>query len=218
MQIAVIGNESNVEELKQKFGPSHSYMLNAVKSLITNNIKNAQLVFDFLPDENESIRYDEIDVPIFVNTTYCTLSSLLNRLKVNEHKRDSIFGFCGWPTFVNRNVLEVTAITDNVERLEGICSQLNTEYVCIKDRVGMATPRVIAMIINEAYYTLEEGIAKQEEIDLAMKLGTGYPYGPFEWANRIGLFHVTKLLDVMYEDTGDDRYKVCDLLRNEGNN
>src|ERR1700710_2457559 len=47
--------------------------------------------------------------------------------------------------------------------------------------------RVVAMIINEAYYALDAGVSSKESIDLAMKLGTGYPYGPFEWADRIGL-------------------------------
>jgi 3-hydroxybutyryl-CoA dehydrogenase len=71
------------------------------------------------------------------------------------------------------------------------------------------------MIINEAYYTLEEGTANRGDIDLAMKLGTNYPYGPFEWAQRIGIHHLVKLLDALHQDTHDERYKVCNLLRNE---
>jgi 3-hydroxybutyryl-CoA dehydrogenase len=68
------------------------------------------------------------------------------------------------------------------------------------------------MIINEAYLTLEEGIASREDIDLAMKLGTNYPYGPFEWADRIGLGNVVRVLRGAQKETGDERYEVCRLL------
>jgi 3-hydroxybutyryl-CoA dehydrogenase len=103
----------------------------------------------------------------------------------------------------------------NESLLKEICSQLGTDFVCVEDRVGLVTPRVICMIINEAYYTLEEGTATRSDIDLAMKLGTNYPYGPFEWANRIGIHRVIELLTSVYHDTKDDRYKVCPMLKSE---
>jgi len=87
--------------------------------------------------------------------------------------------------------------------------------VIVEDRVGMVTPRVICMIINEAYYTTMEGTATKEDIDLAMKLGTNYPFGPFEWALNIGVENVFELLEALYEDTKDDRYRICPLLKKE---
>ena len=71
------------------------------------------------------------------------------------------------------------------------------------------------MIINEAYYTLQEGTASRADIDTAMKLGTNYPFGPFEWSKRIGIKTIVKLLDNIYADTHDERYKICPLLRSE---
>lgn len=71
------------------------------------------------------------------------------------------------------------------------------------------------MIINEAYYTVQEGTASRLDIDQAMKLGTNYPYGPFEWCQRIGIKHVYELLEAVYEDTHDERYKICSLLKRE---
>ena len=71
------------------------------------------------------------------------------------------------------------------------------------------------MIINEAYYTVEEGTATREDVDMAMKLGTNYPFGPFEWCERIGSKNVCGLLDAVYEDTKDERYSICRLLRDE---
>jgi 3-hydroxybutyryl-CoA dehydrogenase len=64
----------------------------------------------------------------------------------------------------------------------------------VPDVPGFITARVIAMIVNEAWFALEEGISTKEDIDIAMRLGTNYPYGPFEWGNQIGLENVYALL------------------------
>jgi 3-hydroxybutyryl-CoA dehydrogenase len=77
----------------------------------------------------------------------------------------------------------------------------------------MVSPRVVCMIINEAFYTNAEGTASEKDIDLAMKLGTNYPLGPFEWAEKIGIENVYEVLEAVYEDTGDERYKINPQLK-----
>jgi 3-hydroxybutyryl-CoA dehydrogenase len=62
---------------------------------------------------------------------------------------------------------------------------------------------------------VQEGTATRDDIDMAMKSGTNYPYGPFEWSRRIGIRHVYELLEAVYEDTKDERYKICALLKKE---
>ena len=98
---------------------------------------------------------------------------------------------------------------------EQLKKNLNIEAIHVIDRVGMVTPRVIFMMINEAYYTLQEGTANKEDINIAMKLGTNYPYGPFEWAEKTGIRHVAETLEALYEDTHDERYRICPLLKTE---
>ena len=85
----------------------------------------------------------------------------------------------------------------------------------MKDQVGMVTPRIICMIINEAYYAVEENVASRSDIDLAMKLGTNYPFGPFEWCDKIGIKNVHRLLKEVFANTNDERYKICSLLEIE---
>lgn len=215
MQILVVGSTSNLEELRQKFGPKHIYLLEESGEDSIESIYEADVVFDFVSDSRAiNSRYLNFTNPVFFNTALITLSELLPQADFSQ--RDSFFGFCGIPTFVNRSVLEVSLSSKkNESLLKEICSQLDTDFVCVEDRVGLVTPRVICMIINEAYYTLEEGTATRGDIDLAMRLGTNYPYGPFEWAKRIGIHHVIKLLTSVHRDTKDDRYKVCALLRSE---
>lgn len=92
-------------------------------------------------------------------------------------------------------------------------NELGWNYEIVGDRVGMVTPRVIFMIINEACFALQEGTAGKEDIDRSMKLGTNYPKGPFEWADQIGIRDTYETLNAIFTDTGDERYKVCPLLK-----
>ncbi len=85
----------------------------------------------------------------------------------------------------------------------------------MSDIPGFITPRVISMIINEAYFALAQGVSTPEEIDKAMKLGTAYPYGPLEWATRIGLQNIVTLLQKL--SVAQSRYAPCELLVQETN-
>jgi 3-hydroxybutyryl-CoA dehydrogenase len=77
----------------------------------------------------------------------------------------------------------------------------------------LITPRVIATIVNEAYFALEQNVSTKEEIDIAMKLGTNYPMGPFEWSRKIGLKNIYSLLQKL--SLTNERYQPCELLRTE---
>ena len=72
---------------------------------------------------------------------------------------------------------------------------------------------MLAAIINEAYLSLEEEVSTKEEIDTAMKLGTNYPFGPFEWAVRIGIERIYELLKEMA--VKDKHYEPAALLKKE---
>ncbi|MEY4930627.1 MAG: hypothetical protein RI909_1351 [Bacteroidota bacterium] len=215
MQILVIGHVLNLEELKQKFGPQNNYKFVESGGDVSDTIHGADVVFDFNPNMSfMKATYSQFENPVFLNTSLISLTELF--AQANLRARSSFFGFCGLPTFFNRPVLELSIGPQKDEiLLKSICSNLATDFVCVDDRVGLVTPRVVCMIINEAYYTLEEGTASREDIDLAMKLGTNYPYGPFEWASRIGIKNVIELLEAVYNDTQDDRYQICPLLKRE---
>lgn len=75
-------------------------------------------------------------------------------------------------------------------------------------------PRILSTIVNEAYYALEDKVANKEDIDRAMKFGVNYPSGPFEWSKGREKF-IVELLDNLFHKTKSDRYKVCNLLRQE---
>jgi 3-hydroxybutyryl-CoA dehydrogenase len=217
MNILIIGGEENFKECQQKFGAAQSYTLTHHQQEGALLFNQQDVVFDFCIDKDHSqmeVYRDHPGVVAFLNTTKVSLTKLATSLNLDINC--SLFGFAGLPTFLSRPVLETSLFKKgHTSKLEDICKNLNTEFQIVEDRVGLVTPRVICMIINEAYYTVEEGTASREDIDLAMKLGTNYPYGPFEWAQKIGVRNVYEVLSAVYEDTKDERYKICSLLTKE---
>ncbi len=217
MTILTVGSENSHDECRAKFGGQHNYISTQGQEIEEKLFSEIDVVFDFtiadFPHQME-VYGNHPKLTVFLNTTLKNLQELGSHV---DHKLSaSVFGFCGLPTFLNRPVLETSLYKEfDGNKLMTICEQLKTEYVTVEDSVGLVTPRVICMIINEAYFTVEEGTATREDIDLAMKLGTNYPYGPFEWAQKIGIRNVYKVLRAVYEDTKDERYKICPLLRKE---
>lgn len=216
MRILIVGDEHHVEECKQKLGSSHTYSAVPDHTNLQKHMRDKDIIFDFLIDHEfeEFENYLESPCPIFLNTAKISLTELSNT--VDNRVKSTIFGFNGLPTFFNRAILEVSVFkNEDLKKLESITKALATEFLVVEDRVGLVTPRVICMIINEAYYTVQEGTATREDIDVAMKLGTNYPFGPFEWCQRIGIRNVYELLEAVYDDTKDERYKICPLLKRE---
>ena len=215
MNILVIGEEIHLEECKTKFGAQHTYVFEKGHQEAERFISRQDVTFDFLIDQfpaQMEIYRDHPAAVAFLHTAKTTLLELV--LSLGQPISSTLFGFNGLPTFLNREVLEVSLLDSTTAPvLAGLCAKLSTPFLTVADRVGMVTPRVICMIINEAYYTLHEGTATKEDIDLSMKLGTNYPYGPFAWCQRIGVRHVYELLSAVYHDTKDERYKICPLLK-----
>lgn len=121
--------------------------------------------------------------------------------------------FNGWNTLFNPKNIEIAAPEQFKNHITDITKLLNWNYTLVPDVSGMITPKVVSMIINEAYYALEENVSTKSDIDIAMKLGTNYPYGPFEWAERIGLEHIYKLLKNL--SISDKRFVVAKALEVE---
>ena len=216
MKILVIGTPEDLMECRDKFGNAREYSQPGSRDEAVSSFLPGDVIFDFTIHDSpgEFAKYARRPVTVFLNTCMVTLSSL--SYNVEAGGSFSAFGFNGLRSMLNRKFLEVSLLrTEDKIALEEICDRLNTSYLIVDDRVGLVTPRVVCMIINEAYFTVQEGTATKEDIDLAMKLGTNYPFGPFEWCRRIGVKNVYKLLRALYDDTQDERYKVCPLLKKE---
>ena len=83
----------------------------------------------------------------------------------------------------------------------------------IADYPGMLIWRTVAMIINEALDALQKGVASEQDIDTAMRLGVNYPYGPLAWGAQLGWQRILRLLENLQHHYGEERYRPCSLLR-----
>jgi len=105
---------------------------------------------------------------------------------------------------------------EHKENLSKIFEGLNLSLHLVEEiGIGFTFPRITSMVINEAYFAKEEGLASNEDLDTAMKFGVNYPLGPLDWATRTGAKHVVTLLDELYTVTGDPRYRASSALRLE---
>lgn len=218
MQIIAIGDDQRYEELRKKLA---SLQIDITR--ITDveeemdEIKTADIIFDlnFDDDADNLAFYATLkDKYIFVSAVKTSLAEQVYVL--GEKLKCKLIGMNAIPTFIDRERWELSLYYSFMaEDVQKIMSQLKINYDIVADRVGMVTPRILFMIINEACYTLQEGTASIEDIDQGMKLGTSYPFGPFEWCDRIGITDVFETLVSIYEDTKEERYKICPLLKNK---
>lgn len=214
-EILVLGNARQIQEFKTKVQTKEEIIFDSSRSYNSAQLRQFDVIFDFLFDEDIEVLEDYVgnaNQVVFVNSVKTTLGEIC---LVLDNPKAEFIGMNGLPTFLNKKHWEIVNKIKNHKRLESILKSLGLSYYLVDDRVGMVGARVISMIINEAYYTVMEGVANKNDIDTSMKLGTNYPYGPFEWCNIIGIQHVYDLLDAIHNDTGDPRYVVCPLLKQE---
>jgi 3-hydroxybutyryl-CoA dehydrogenase len=111
-------------------------------------------------------------------------------------------------------IIRGLATADEVyQTIEDITRKLNKVPVEVNDFPGFVSNRILMPMINEAIYTLYEGVATKEAIDEVMKLGMNHPMGPLTLADFIGLDTCLYIMETLHEGFGDDKYRPCPLLR-----
>ena len=159
------------------------------------------IYFD-LTFEEQGFTFEKIiDKPVFISSVLQASTAFANNfIRIN-----------GWNSFLENEILELVITDSNKQFATDALQQLGWQHCIAPDEPGMIAPRIISMIVNEAYYAFGEGVSTKQDIDIAMKLGTNYPYGPFEWSEKIGLQKIYSLLKVLALQ--DDRYTIAPALK-----
>lgn len=196
MQIVVKGSPRQQKAFLSKTWPANSQFYWYGADTLP---EKADVWFDLSCEEEGPAFATLADTIVFANAVLLTNASLPEHyVRINA-----------WQGFWERPVLEIAATT-HLPAVQAMMDQLNWTFTLAPDEPGLIAARIIAMIINEAYFALGEDVSSKADIDTAMKLGTNYPYGPFEWCEKIGIQPVYRLLTILAEE--DERYKPAPAL------
>ncbi len=191
------------------------------KSEFTDDIKSADIIINStnypVYEKSEELQYiDDVTpehIPILTSSLCVSVSEQCAMVKSPAR----LIGIGLYDTFSKAKRIEIapSKITDSavLKNAENFLAGAGISYSVVPDRVGMIFPRIVSMIINEAIQVYSEQIASKEDIDTAMKLGTNYPFGPLEWADRIGIGLVYNILRALQKDFGEDRYRPHPTLK-----
>ena len=100
-----------------------------------------------------------------------------------------------------------------VEKIKAISVEIGKTPVQVNEAAGFVVNRILIPMINEGIGIYADGVASVEGIDTAMKLGANHPMGPLELGDFIGLDICLAIMDVLYKETGDSKYRACPLIR-----
>ena len=200
MKLVVAGAENNMQELINRLPEANWIKCNNYEEVKKVEDADAYFILD-----NNAFSYDFnfTNKPVFI-------TSVIETLKYNNQPVH-VLRFNGWAGWLQKEKWEIAGQL-SVDAL-AILGHLNIEPLSLPDEPGFVSPAVISLIINEAFYAEAEEVSSRSDIDLAMKLGTGYPFGPFEWAEKIGLGEVYGLLKKL--SVTDERYQPCEALKIE---
>ena len=204
MQVLVIANEELKTELLQDTADKNVQIewLNDTADY-TPQLSYAaciDLLFENKKERIDWLKNGAFDV-VIVNSVMHTLAET----------HTGFVRFNGWPTFLSRPVMEASALNEGAKiKATAVFNAFNKKPEWVPDVTGLITPRVVCSIINEAWFALEENVSTAMDIDTAMKLGTNYPFGPFEWSEKIGHSNVVALLQMLA--ASEDRYTPSSLL------
>jgi len=129
----------------------------------------------------------------------------------------SAAGFYVLPPFADTRLVELTRGPDTApsaaQALEQFFASLGKHTVWVGDAPGLGLGRVVCQLVNEAAFALGEGVGSAQDIDAGYVHGLNYPRGMLGWADLIGLDHVLGVLDALYQELHDDRYRAAPALR-----
>ncbi|MFY9904560.1 MAG: 3-hydroxyacyl-CoA dehydrogenase NAD-binding domain-containing protein [Terriglobales bacterium] len=181
--------------------------------------READLVIEAVPEEMESkieifTMLDKICRPTTI------LASNTSSLSVTEiasvtYRAKKCVGMHFFNPVHKMKLLEVVRALetddDTLAAIVEVGKRMRKEVVVIRESPGFITSRINAMIGNEAFYMLQEGIATAEDIDKALKLGLNHPMGPFELVDLVGLDTRLHILEYLHKSLGE-KFRPCPLL------
>lgn len=183
-------------------------------------LKDADIVIEAVPEKLEikADIYKELADVLGAETILAsnTSSISITHLAALSGRPDKFIGLHFFNPVPMMKLVEITrglATSDaTFQAVSELAGKLNKTSAFVQDAPGFIVNRLLCPMLNEAIYTLSEGVADINSIDTAMKLGANHPMGPFTLSDFIGLDTLLSIMRVLHTELGDDKYRPAPLL------
>ncbi|ETT87229.1 3-hydroxybutyryl-CoA dehydrogenase [Viridibacillus sp. FSL R5-0477] len=211
----------NVDKGRMTESEKEAILGRLTKSLDINDANDVDLVIEAAV-ENMEIKqsiFKQLDTIAPAHAILATNTSSLpiTELAAVTNRPEQVIGMHFMnpvPVMKLVEIIRGLATADDVyQTIEDMTKKLEKVPVEVNDFPGFVANRILMPMINEAIYTLYEGVATKEAIDDVMKLGMNHPMGPLTLADFIGLDTCLYIMETLYEGFGDSKYRPCPLLR-----
>ena len=207
MNIILIGTPAKFLEFKNNIADNlvcHEFQ--KLEDIPVSVLQQSNVLINFEFDQHAE------NITDYLNTTcpLILLSAVFKKLPNQENNSidSEVFGFNGLQGFISNGCWEISnPYKCNTAILLSFLSEINKEMVWVENQVGLVAPRILFQILKEADQAYINKIATKSDIDLAMKLGTNYPKGPFEWMNDFSEKQISDLLQAIRQSSNDSRYE-----------
>lgn len=197
----------------------HAFQRIRFVSDVADAAREADLVIEAVPEEMEAKidLFGQLDQLCRPETIFATNTSSLSVTEIASitKRPPKVIGMHFFNPVHKMKLLEIVRAleTDDatVATAVEVGKKMGKETVVIKEFPGFITSRINAMIGNEAFYMLQEGVASAEDIDKALKLGLNHPMGPFELVDLVGLDTRLHILEYLHKSLGD-KFRPCPLM------
>nr|WP_040683809.1 3-hydroxybutyryl-CoA dehydrogenase [Thermobrachium celere] len=210
-----------VEKGKMDEEKKNNILNNITKSVNIEDAKDADVVVEAV-FENMDVKKDifsKLDAICKEDTVLATNTSSLSitEIAAATKRPDKVIGmhfFNPAPVMKLIEIIRGIATSDETfEKIKDLSIKIGKDPVEVKESAGFVVNRLLIPMINEAVALLAEGVATAEDIDKAMKLGANHPMGPLELADFIGNDVNLAIMETLYNETGDPKYRPHPLLR-----
>ncbi len=186
-----------------------------------NDLKDCDLIIEAIAENMEIKRdtFGKLDEICKGDTIFATNTSSLSITEIasSTNRPDKVVGmhfFNPVPMMSLVEVIKGIATSDETrDRIYKISEDLGKTPVDVEEAPGFVVNRILIPLINEGIGVLADGVASKEDIDTAMKLGANHPMGPLELGDLIGLDVCLAIMDVLFTEYGDSKYRAHPLLR-----
>ncbi len=207
MDVLVIGSGERLSPLMRGVGASWQADLWEWPSQASPGWGAYDVIVDLEADERPSPAFSVVSKALWVLES---VKKTLHRLLPNRSWASRCVGINLLPGFCERPLLEATAVDDWAwERF----ITWQPHAVRVPDTVGLVSPRILALILNEALLLQSEAHLPLADLDTAVKLGLNYPYTLSEWGDRIGWRHIREIVEALSQEYGAGYYPIAPLLR-----